>query len=171
MKKLAECAETMIKLSQEVSAMSRNDLGEEIPRYLTVTVTSPTGAKLRGLTEQINKSEQIADGIEILRITPLINIGKRGLPPEFMHQYVIEISKGSAISAAPAVISSFLYNRLEGKQVSLEIQGLGVDPDDEAQIRRTSIKKLEKRTSLQLRSREKKIEGVGRVFDGGLSRL
>jgi|GEM_PF-3272764 len=156
MKKLAECAETMIKLSQEVSAMSRNDLGAAISRYLTVTVTSHSGAKLRDLTEHTNKPEQIAEGIEILRITPLINIGKRGLPPEFVHQYVVEIYKDSAISAAPAVLSSFIYNMLKGKQVSLEIQGLGVDPDDEGQIRRAFIKKLERRSSLQLRSREKK---------------
>lgn len=138
--------------------MSRKDIGEEVLRCLIVTVACPLGAKVPRLADDAKKPSQIADGIEIRRKTPPIGIGRRDLPPEFVHQYVIELTKDSAIPAAPSILSKYICDRLRGRPVSLEIHGLGVDPDDE-QIRRTFIKRLEKRRTLIVpHSREKNVE-------------
>jgi hypothetical protein len=96
--------------------MSRKDIGEEVLRCLIVTVACPLGAKVPRLADDAKKPSQIADGIEIRRKTPPIGIGRRDLPPEFVHQYVIELTKDSAIPAAPSILSKYICDRLRVDQ-------------------------------------------------------
>ena len=96
--------------------MSRKDIGEEVLRCLIVTVACPLGAKVPRLADDAKKPSQIADGIEIRRKTPPIGIGRRDLPSEFVHQYVIELTKDSAIPAAPSILSKYICDRLRVDQ-------------------------------------------------------